>query len=202
MEPQDRAWREHIDGVCAGDEAACREFWQKYGPLIERVAERHLAAKIRRRVGPESVVLSVCRTFFRRAQEGEFQFADEEAPWRLLCAITVTKIREKARFHARQKRGLDRELHAAADPDEPSPQFDMVARDPPPDVVAEFNDQLQHLIESLPAEEQKVLELRLEHCTQDEIAHKLQCSERTVRRMMKRIQTHLARLLDVEPTDD
>jgi RNA polymerase sigma factor (sigma-70 family) len=198
VKPQDQAWREHLDRVCAGDQAACQDFWQQYGPLIEGVAQQHVSSKLRRRVGPESIVLSVCRTFFRRAQHGDFQFADEEAAWRLLCVITVTKIREKARYHARKKRGLEREVSLAGEGDEAQQPFKLASNEPPPDVIAEFNDQLAYLLQTLPEEEQQVLELRLQQCTQDEIAQRLQCSERTVRRMIKRIHVHFSHVLDNE----
>jgi len=56
--------------------------------------------------GPEDLVQSACRTFLRRAQIGQFRLADSEELWRLLCAITLTKVREQTRFHMRQKRGL------------------------------------------------------------------------------------------------
>ena len=200
MNSQEEPWRELINGVCEGDDEACHDFWQQYGVLIERVAEQHLAGGMRRRIGSESVAVSVCRTFFRRAQQGEFRFADEQAPWRLLCAIAVTKIREKVRFHRRQKRGLDREIHVGDKQDEDQRQYEFSGGEPSPDAIAEFNDELEQLIAALPEEEQQVLELRLQQCTQEEIAEKLQCSERTVRRMMKRIQSHLTRLLESETT--
>ena len=90
-----------------------REFCERYGGPLYRVAAKHLPDRVRRRVGPEDVAQSACRTFLRRAEGGEFQLADAEGLWQLLCAITLTKVREQTRFHLRQKRGLDREF----DPD-------------------------------------------------------------------------------------
>ena len=198
MTAPDEPWRQLMDGVCDGDDAACHDFWQQFGPLIERVADQHLAGGMRRRVGTETVAISACRTFFRRAKAGEFHFADEAAPWRLLCAIAVTKIREKVRFHRRQRRGLDRESHANDQPDDENRRPELVAQEASPEAIAEFNEQLEHVIASLGEEEQKVLELRLQQFTQEEIAEKLQCSERTVRRMMKRIQSQLTDRLSSE----
>jgi hypothetical protein len=74
---------------------------------------------VQRRVGPESIAQSVCRTFLRRAGDGQFQVRDEDALWGLLCAIALTKVRERVRFHRRHRRDLGRErplcwLHADA----------------------------------------------------------------------------------------
>ena len=77
-------------------------------------------------------------------------------------------------------------------------QIDPAAAAPTPAEIAEFNDELTQLVASLPESEQQVLQLRLEQCTNEEIAEKLGCSERTVRRMMKRIQAHLTRLLSAD----
>ena len=180
MTDADEAWRALLAGVRVGDDRACQDFWDQYGPLIEKVAERHLAAGVRRRVGPESVMLSACRTFFRRAQGGEFDLPDAESLWRLLCAITVNKVRLKTRFHLRKKRGLQSEEH----PDQPP---DVPANSPAPEEELEFNDELEKLIAEFNEEERRVLDLKLQQFTNDEIAEKLGCSERTVRRMMKRL---------------
>src|SRR5436190_23084011 len=102
-----------IQGLRTGDQRAAREFCRQFGDALERLAEKHLPGGLRRRVGPEDVAQSACRTFLRRAGGGEFRLADSEALWRLMCAITLTKVREQTRFHLRQKRGLD--LETAAD---------------------------------------------------------------------------------------
>ena len=100
-------WQRLIQGLRSGDGQVMREFCEQYGDLLHRVAEKHLAASVRRRVGPEDVVQSACRTFLRRARGGEFQFPGSEGLRRLLCAFTLTKVREHSRFHLRKKRGLD-----------------------------------------------------------------------------------------------
>jgi RNA polymerase sigma factor (sigma-70 family) len=151
-----------------------------------------------RRLGPEDVVQSACRTFLRRARDGKFQFGGADNLWALLCAITLTKVREQARFHLRQKRGLDREEPFAADPQASSIiGFQPVAPGPSPDETAEFADQLQHLLASLDEEERQVVDLRLQEYTAAEIAERLGCSERTIRRILKRVQARLARVLEV-----
>ena len=185
-----------IQGLCAGNEAVLFEFCQCYAPQLNRLADKYLGAKMRRRVGPEDVVQSACRTFFRRARGGEFQLTDGEAMWRLLCAITMTKVREHARFHMRQKRGLDRETPLAAGAENSATNFD--ARDPnqTPAEATEFADFFEHVRAGMDDEERQVVDLKLQECTNEEVAEKLGISERTVRRIVKRLQTQLTRALE------
>ena len=106
-------WDKIVAGLRSGDPQICREFWLKYSPLLEGVAFRQLSSRVQRRVGPDDVVQSACRTFFRRVSFGQFDLPDADALWRLICAITVTKARRVARDQSRKKRGLGREEFVA-----------------------------------------------------------------------------------------
>jgi RNA polymerase sigma factor (sigma-70 family) len=202
MAPDDEAhWQLLIEGLRSGDSQAVRRFCDEYGAQLHRVAEKHLPGAIRRRVGAEDVVQSVCRTFFRRAGGGEFQLADSESLWRLLCAITLTKVREQTRFHLRQKRGIDQEVPAAPFSGQDSaPGYVPVDRRPNPAAAAEFADQFQQVIATLDDEERQVVDLKLQECTNEEVAERMQCSERTVRRILKRAQARLGRAFEVPGT--
>src|SRR5262245_2952383 len=109
MATEEEQWQRLIQGLRDGDPDVVREFCAQYGQRLQRLAEKHLPPGLRRRLGPEDVVQSACRTFLRRAQEGKFRLGEVENLWALLCAITLTKVREQARYHLRQKRGVDRE---------------------------------------------------------------------------------------------
>ena len=198
MADENPTWDGMIQGLRTGDQAVIREFCHKYGQSLERLAERNLTSGIRRRVGADDVVQSACRTFFRRAQVGEFELPDAEGLWGLLCAITLTKVREQTRFHLRDKRGLQRETHAAADAGESEqPFFNLAAAEPTPDEAAEFADQFSQLVAGLDEEERQLVDLKLQQCTNDEIAQRMGCSERTVRRILKRVQAALSQYFDV-----
>jgi RNA polymerase sigma-70 factor, ECF subfamily len=185
-------WDRLIHGLRRGDGEAARRFCADYGDALRRLADKHLPAGLRRRVGPEDVAQSACRTFLRRAGGGEFQLADTEALWRLLCAITLTKVREQTRFHLRQKRGLD--LEVSPDPDASGAgQLEALARGPTPAEAAEFADQFERLLAALDDEGRQVVDLKLQEFTNEQVAEKLGCSERTVRRTLKRVQSELAR---------
>lgn len=185
-------WPSLIQGLRDGNRQIAQEFCQHYGSLLEQLAEKHLSGPLRRRVGPEDIVQSACRTFLRRAQAGEFQLADSEALWRLLCAITLTKVREQARFHQRRKRGLDQEVPLDAGSAQSGAEcWEPVAPGFSPAEAAAFADQLQQLMASLDDEERQLVDLKLQEYTNEEVAERLGCSERTVRRLLKRVQSRL-----------
>lgn len=183
-------WETLIDGVRAGDPAALGAFYRRYGPSLERLAARQIEPGMRRRFGPESIAQSVCRTFMDRARGDGYELADGDSLWRLLCAIALTKVRERARYHLRQRRGVQREVHgeAAGDALERSR-----AATPGPEEEAVFREQFQCLLDALDEEERRVLELRLEANSQQQIAEEMAVSERTVRRILKRIEERFTR---------
>jgi RNA polymerase sigma factor (sigma-70 family) len=197
MSDEEEQWRTMLRGLRDGDRKVVHEFFERYGQALQRLADRHLADRLRRRVGPEDVVQSACRTFLRRAQGGEFHLPDSEALWRVLCAITLTKVREQARFHGRQKRGMNKEVPLPARDTTSSPAWDPIDPDPTPAEAAAFTEQFEHLLAGLDDEERQVVDLKLQDLTNDEVAERLGSSERTVRRIMKRLQAKLSRAFDV-----
>jgi RNA polymerase sigma-70 factor (ECF subfamily) len=195
MAEHDEDWGRMVQGLRSGDAQAMRRFCSEYGDLLHRLADKHLARGVRRRVGPEDVVQSVCRTFLRRAQGGEYQLSDSEGLWGLLCAITLNKVRNVTRFHLRQKRGLNQETGIPSADERGVSGFGPAARGPTPAEAAEFADQFEKIVAELDDEERQVLDLKLQECTHEEVAEKLGISERTVRRLIKKIQTHLSKAL-------
>jgi RNA polymerase sigma-70 factor, ECF subfamily len=189
MENSNDPWKRIIDGLRSGDDRVVREFCHKYGDALERIAGKHLPRGLRRRVEPEDVVQSAYRTFLRRAGGGEFKLSDSEDLWRLLCAITLNKVRQQARFHLRKKRGMQREtaMDDSASVSAWSPSDDA----PTPDEAAAFKEQFEQVMSRLDEEQRKIVELRLTDRTHTEAAEVMGCSERTVRRLLKEVQKKL-----------
>jgi RNA polymerase sigma-70 factor, ECF subfamily len=187
-----------IAGLRAGDRECVRWFCDRYGKLLHQLADRHLPGPLRRRLGPEDVVQSVCRTFFRRAQAGEFKFADSANLWALLCALTLAKVQEQIRFHRRKKRGIGREVFPTYDSSSKvAGAVEPVCAQPTPAEAAEFADQFRQVLAYLDDEERRLVDLKLQDCTNLDVADRLGCSERTVRRILKRVQARLEHALPV-----
>jgi RNA polymerase sigma factor (sigma-70 family) len=192
MTADETRWQRLIQGLRSGDAQIVREFCAQHGSLLEQLADKHLSSAVQRRVGPDDIAQSVCRTFLRRAQDGQFQLAGNADMWRLLGAITLTKVREQMRFHLRHRRALHQEI-PLTDASDQTNVSGLVpkATDPSGGEMAEFSDQFQQLLASLDPEERQVLEMKCQECTHEEIATKLGSSVRTVNRILKRVQSHL-----------
>jgi len=196
MDDAEQAWQNWLGRLVDGDEAVVYEFWAQYGERLQRLAAQNLNLQLHRRFGPEDVVQSACRTFLRRVQEGQFKLARSEDLWRLMCAITLTKLREQARYHTNYKRGVQREEYLAAGGDSSRPQREIADPDWTPADAAQLSEGLQKLLASLDAEEQQLVCLKLEDRTTREISEAMGCSDRTVRRILSRIKSKFRRILD------
>lgn len=181
--------------LVAGEAVIVGEFWQSYGERLQRLAASRMNPALQRRVGPDDIVQSVCRTFFRRSRDGQFELHGTASLWRLLCAITLAKVKHHARFHYQAKRRVDREVASAAAGNRET-SFDPAASGPTPAEVAEFADEMQRMFEALDDEERQFVQLRIEGLTQVEIADRLGRSERTVRRLLDRVKHRWEVLLD------
>ena len=190
-------WRRLIQGLQQGDAQIGREFWEQYGPILQRLADKHLAAWLRRRVDPDDVVQSACRTFFRHLQEGDYQLPDGQSLLYLLCAITLNKVLKQARFHQARKRDLRREAAPARDRDGSPAAFEPVDPEPSPVEAAEFAEHIQRFLTSLDDEERRLVDLKLQGRSNQEIAELLHRTDRWVRKLFEGLRTRLARMGEV-----
>jgi RNA polymerase sigma-70 factor (ECF subfamily) len=187
-----------VRGLVAGDHQAYAEFWERYGQRLKGVVRSKFPISLKRRLEPDDLVQSACRSFFRRATAGQLELSDGESLWRLICAIALNKMKMKQRFHYAQRRGVTRERDLASEPhDSNSDMYEPAAKGDSPDDAAMFADQLEQIMLLLNTTEQQILQLRLEDFTNEEIADQLRRSERTVRRILKRLQGKLEAALPV-----
>ena len=196
----DDQWQAFAAGLAAGDDQAYQKFWDQYGKKLGGVARHQMSPGLNRRLAPEDIVQSTCRSFFSRVTTGKLELSDSESLWRLLCAITLNKTRMKQRYHLAQRRAANREQAQEIE----SSTGSFVAFEPAddgqlPDEVVTFAEQLEHIMSMLDETEQSILELKLEDHTNDEIAARVGRSERTVRRTIKRLQEKLKATLS-EPS--
>jgi RNA polymerase sigma factor (sigma-70 family) len=192
-------WNRLINGLRDGQQDPCTDFWNRFGSHLEAVAQRQLSSGLQRSVGPDDLVQSACRTFFRRISDGQFHLPDADALWRLMCAITLTKASRAARDHSRTRRGQDAEPYLESWPaDSDGCGFELSGNGQSPLVAAEFSDQMNRLLSELDSEECLLLDLKLQNHTNHEIARRMNCSEWTVRRLTERIRSRWTTLFEEE----
>jgi DNA-directed RNA polymerase specialized sigma24 family protein len=173
-----------IGDIRAGGDAAAEHLWRRYFERLVRLARDRLRSA--RRPGAdrdeEDAALSAFDSFCRGAAHGRFpDLADRDDLWRLLVVITLGKVMDQIGRQRAQKRGGGR-LVGEAD----LGGLDLIAGDEPgPEMAAMVVDEYRRLSEALGDDTlRRVLDLRLEGCTREEIAGRLGITERAVRRKL------------------
>lgn len=182
-----------IRGFRENDDSAVADFWARYEERLRRLAERNLSDRMKRRIDADDVVQSAFRTFLRRAGQDEFELRDRQNLLSLLTTITLNKIRQKVRHFAAQKRGGDSDRYFET-------MADLSSDQPTPDELAALQE-IEDLLKGFDVEQQQVVDLKLQNHTNLEIARRMQCSERTVRRMIKRVEKTLEKLIGRDEDD-
>jgi DNA-directed RNA polymerase specialized sigma24 family protein len=187
------------DRATAGDAAA--RLWERYFQELVRLARARLQGVPRRAADEEDVALSAFDSFYRGAEQGRFPSLDNRADlWQLLATITARKAFDAWQYEARAKRGGGRVLDEAACSGLTLPEGTLSglegtpARDPSPELAALFAEQLECLLARLGSDSLRaVATLRMDGHSEEEIAGRLDCSARTVRRKLELIREIWAR---------
>jgi RNA polymerase sigma-70 factor (ECF subfamily) len=175
----------------SGDQAAAEAIYQRYARRLSALAATHMSQRLARRVGPDDIVQSVFRTFFRRSRDGQFEIDHSNSLWRLLVRITLNKIRSKVEHHHAGRRDVSMEVSPARDEFGP----EAMAHDPTPAEAAALNDEIEALLVGLEPPEPEILRLCFQGYSASEIAAQVGCSRWTVRRVLDRIGHRLERRL-------
>lgn len=180
-----------IDRWRGGDQAAAEELFQRYAARLIALVRHFLAEKYLRRVDAEDVVQSALRSFFVGTREGRYLLDHCGELWRLLAAITLHKMRHQIARHQAAKRSVNREECGGLDEQWLVRFQDRLATPPGTGDAAALAEEIGRIRDSLPPHEQRMLELRLEGYTLDEIALDAGRSQRTVRRVMERVRADI-----------
>ena len=170
----------------AGASSAAADLDEAYRSTLCRLVEREMNRRFRRREDPEDVVQSAFRTFYRRNLLGEFRIDSSVDLWRLLETITRHKILKHVEKHAAGKRTPKREEYPEGDK--------LCGQAPTPEEAAIAADLMEKALAGLDETYVKVLHMRLQKCTEEEIAAKLDCTRAFVRSKLKRIRDRLQKL--------
>jgi RNA polymerase sigma factor (sigma-70 family) len=185
-----------IGELKAGGDSAAQHLWERYFHRLVHLARARLRAA--RQAGAiedeEDAALSAFDSFCRGAAAGRFpRLADRDDLWRLLVVITVRKALTQLHRQRAQKRGGGRLAGESAligrDAAEGGGLDRLAADEPSPELAAEVVEQYRRLRDGLRTEDlRQVLDLRLEGYTREEIAERLGCAERTVKRKLDLIR--------------
>jgi DNA-directed RNA polymerase specialized sigma24 family protein len=179
-----------IVGLKAGEREVVQKLWERYFARLVRLARTRLRDAPRRFADEEDVALSAFDSFCRGAEGGRFPLlSDRENLWPLLVLITRRKACDLLDHERRARRGGGKVLGEAdlAAGDRGIEQ--VIGRDPTPEFAAQVAEQWQRLQRQLADEQLRTIALlKLENYSEKEIAAKVGCAVRTVRRRVQLIR--------------
>ncbi|MDB5308357.1 MAG: sigma factor [Gemmataceae bacterium] len=174
-----------IDRLKAGDPDAAGQLWVRYFRQLVAQARARLGGATSPLADEEDLALSAFDSLCQGVRQGRFPYLyDRGNLWRLLITLVAQKVIGLYRRERRLKRG------GAVAPDAAiTDPADLLAAEPPPDVLAQMTEECDRLLARLENDTLRAVALlRLEGYTVEEIAVRLGCVPRTVERKLEMIR--------------
>lgn len=176
-----------------GDDDAATELYLRYAERMRTMAVAQTSGELRQRVGPEDIIQSVFRTFFRRVAQGEYDIPEGDELWKLLLVIGLNKIRTLGAHHGAAKRDVRQTkggatFEATLDWEQGSDQISLTI----------LKMTIDELLAPLPESHQQIIQLRIEGHEVNEIAEIAQRSKRSVERILQEFRNNLDKLVNYE----
>lgn len=175
-----------IAKVQAGDEAAARKLYERYGPLIVRAVRRRLHARLRSKFDSIDFAQDVWASFFANAVD-KYDLSSPAQLVTLLTTMARNKVAETARTRTRrQKYNIHREdsLEGRFGGAENLPAVQQT-----PSQIVMGREAWDQLLARLPPVYRRILLLLREGQSPEMIAQDLGLSPRTVQRVIRKINS-------------
>jgi RNA polymerase sigma-70 factor (ECF subfamily) len=190
----DSSFADLMTRLRAGDEAAAAVVFHRFAQQLIRLARLHLDTQIRQKVDPEDVAQSVYKSFFLRHAEGQYQLANWPSLWGLLTVITLRKCARWQEHFRTQGRDVGAEVPCHPAGDSSGPGWEALAREPSPAEAALLAETVAQLLAGLEGRDREIVTLALQGYRAPEISDRLRRPERTVYRVLRRIEQRLQEL--------
>jgi RNA polymerase sigma factor (sigma-70 family) len=154
-------------------------------------ARSRIFSRLAQRVDAEDIVQDTFESFFRGLKKDRFQIDTSSELWNTLLAICVNKIRTQSQHHSRKKRSF----HAEERHDDFGSGMGRVAKsvlayETPVDFDSVI-ERLRSIVGHLDAKDHDILLDSLSGSSNEELARKHDCSERSIRRVLHQIKDRL-----------
>lgn len=174
-----------------GDTEGAQKLWECFFARMVALARHRLRGAARQMADEEDVALSAFLSFCEGLPRERFPRVDSrEDVWQILVMLTVQKANRLRRDQQRLKRGgKPSEDKSGSAKDACPPIEEIVGAEPDPALVALFSEELQARLQALPDDQiRQIVQLKLEGCTNPEIAVKIDSTLRTVERRLQVIR--------------
>lgn len=183
-----KEFQDFVERAQRGSDRAARELFEQFGPHIIRVVRRKLDKKLRPKFDSADFMQSVWAAFFAD-REKKLTFESPAALLAFLTSLARNKVVDKSRQRlGTLKYNVAREhsLEQTARANEPA------ARQPTPSQIAIAKERWERYIKGQPERNRQILDLLCQGHTHQEIATKLGLNEKTVRRLVRKLDSEAA----------
>ena len=206
--------------LCDGRESIARELDAQFRNRLCELVDAQMNHLYKRRRDPEDIVQSVLKSFYVRASNGEFHFADRESLWRLLKKIARNKMLNRIERDRAGKRDIAKEQAIVDEPvgvDPSSAQAHVLAvalqhalgelGSLSPEIFRlqlfgySVPEVIEIILRDLEPPYPQILQLRLSGMSEQEIANELGCLRGQVRYKLQRLVERLRVLLGSEEAE-
>jgi RNA polymerase sigma-70 factor (ECF subfamily) len=190
--PPDLPFADLICRLQDGDPDTASLIFDRYVQRLLGLAGSYLPRCLSSKLDPEDVVQSVFRSFFVRHREGRFLLENWDSLWNLLAVVTVRKCGQRIDYFQAGRRDVRREIEFAENPDHSSSAGEVAVAAMPSTLEAVLlAETVGAMLQGLPSDQRRVVQLRLEGYTIEEIGNLVQCTERTVYRLLEKVRGSL-----------
>jgi RNA polymerase sigma factor (sigma-70 family) len=191
------SWLRQLEtGDSEGKRRAAEELAKRYAEPLAKFIRSKIGTRLQRRVDSDDLLQETLAAFFLKQQVGGNTLNDREEFWALILTIASNKVASEARRNNAQRRDMRREqaIHGEGDDnrgeiDLPSPQRDETE-------MLQIAEELDALLESLPADHREVAKLLIEGYTHKEIADRVGCTTRTIERWLQQIRKVFSEMIE------
>jgi RNA polymerase sigma-70 factor (ECF subfamily) len=185
MTDQQATFGQLMERLQDGSQDAAWELIEVYGPHVQRFVRRTLTQDLRSKFDSIDFAQIVWASFFRAPD----RIRQMETPQQLmgyLAAMARNKVIDESRRRLDSRKHNVR-LEVSVERMDAAAAQGLRSHDPSPSSVAVARERWDRLVVNQPADVRRILELRFQGETYDEIARQMQLNERTVRRVIAKL---------------
>jgi RNA polymerase sigma factor (sigma-70 family) len=169
----------------SGDEAAVREFLNRFEPEVRTMVRGRLPKSLRPKFDSMDFVQAVWQSFFTDLRKGNREFENIKHLRGFLAGVARNKVfAEHRRLTKTEKHSLAREERLYIRRGAREVARDVVSPEPSPSQAVQARDRLAQLTAGCPPRDVQVIVLRHQGLTFEEIAARTGINERSVRRII------------------
>ncbi len=181
-----------LDRAKRFDDQAVRQLLAAFEPEIRIMVRVQLPLKLRQKFDSIDFTQAVWASFFLRIREKDTPFESPRHLGAFLAGIAKNKVMEEHRKRTRtRKYDIRREEQLYVKRGGRDTPVEVVSSDPSPSEEAQAGDRLRQLLKCEGPEMAKIVEMRREGLSYEEIGPRVGLHERTVRRMVNGMRSRM-----------